>query len=509
MAESRAHAGLDRAGGLLLALAAGAAQALALAPQARGWLQVLAAAVLALLVQRASPGRAFRLGGVFSLGWLVGSFWWLFISLHRYGGMPALLAGTAVLLLAAALSLYLAGAMALYARLRSSSVTGNLARWCALWLLAELARGVFFTGFPWGAAGYAHVDSPLAALLPWLGVYATGAVAAGLGALLGWSVQAGTGWPARAGAALLLAGLAALPTQPGPDFTRPTGTLSVTLLQTNVPQEQKFDFSHLPALLDNLMKPLLASRADLVIAPETAIPLLESQLPEGLWAALVRHFGQGSTHALIGIPMGNAEVGYTNSVAGLGPDVPGGAYRYDKHHLVPFGEFIPPGFRWFVDLMKMPLGDFARGPLVAPSFAVGRERIGPNICYEDVFGEELAARFVDEARAPTVLANVTNIGWFGRSVAIDQHLQIARTRTLELQRPMLRATNTGATVIIDHRGVVTHRLEPHVRAVLEGQVQGREGTTPFAWWAGRFGLAPLWTLALAVVGLSLWRRRRR
>jgi apolipoprotein N-acyltransferase len=158
-------------------------------------------------------------------------------------------------------------------------------------------------------------------------------------------------------------------------------------------------------------------------------------------------------------------------------------------------------------MMQMPLGDFARGPLVAPSLRIGRERIGPNICYEDLFGEELAARFTDPAQAPTVLANVSNIGWFGESVAVDQHLQISRLRTLELQRPMVRATNTGATVAIDHRGRVTHALAPHQRGVLEATTQGRDGITPFAWWAGRFGLWPLWGLgALTVLGLGLGRR---
>ena len=143
---------------------------------------------------------------------------------------------------------------------------------------------------------------------------------------------------------------------------------------------------------------------------------------------------------------------------------------------------------------------------MAPSFVVKGERVAPNICYEDLFGEELAARFADAAGAPTILANLSNIGWFGQTIAVDQHLQISRLRTLELQRPMLRATNTGATVVIDHRGVVRHGLEPHTRGVLEGQVQGREGNTPFAGWASRFGLWPPLLLALAVLGGAARRR---
>ena len=105
-------------------------------------------------------------------------------------------------------------------------------------------------------------------------------------------------------------------------------------------------------------------------------------------------------------------------------------------------------------MMNIPLGDFERGPVAAPSFEVGGERVAPNICYEDLFGEELAARFVPEASAPTILANISNIGWFGRTIAVEQHLRISRMRSLELQRPMIRATNTGATAVIDHRGVV-------------------------------------------------------
>jgi apolipoprotein N-acyltransferase len=491
--------------GGLLALGAGGLQALSLAPEPRGVLQVLGAALLAALVAQAVPRRAFVLGALAGVAWLAGTFWWLFISMHRYGHLPAWLSAGAVLALAAALSLYLAGAMALFARWRGGGFGRDLLLWSALWLLAELARAQLLTGFPWGAAGYAHVDGPLALLAPWLGVHGMGAAGAALGFLL-MHLASRPGVLARAGAGLLLLALALLPALRGPDFTRATGGLAVTLLQGNVPQDEKFDLSRLPQTLDWHVRALFASTADLVVAPETAIPLLPAQLPQGLWQGLEAHFSRRATSALVGVPLGDADSGYSNAVVGFGPGRTGAElYRYDKHHLVPFGEFIPWGFRWFVDMMRMPLGDFSRGPLAAPSFAVGTERVGPNICYEDLFGEELATRFVDAAQAPTVLANVSNIGWFGETVAVDQHLQISRLRTLELQRPMVRATNTGATVAIDHRGRVTHRLAPHVRGVLEAQVQGREGTTPFAWWAGRLGLLPLWALGLVAVA---WARRR-
>jgi apolipoprotein N-acyltransferase len=203
------------------------------------------------------------------------------------------------------------------------------------------------------------------------------------------------------------------------------------------------------------------------------------------------------------MPLGDFETGYTNSVVGLSSGAP---YRYDKVHLVPFGEFIPAGFRWFTDMMRIPLGDFSRGTPDAPSFPVRGQRVAPNICYEDLFGEELALRFADAARAPTILANVSNIAWFGDTVAVPQHLNITRLRTLELQRPMLRATNTGATAIVDHRGRVQAMLAPFTQGVLEGTVQGREGLTPFARWASRLGLMPYTVLALAMAALAWWRQ---
>jgi apolipoprotein N-acyltransferase len=337
-----------------------------------------------------------------------------------------------------------------------------------------------------------------------------GFVAAGLSAwaVLAWA-QASGPWRLL-GVAATVALLTAAAVLPAAEFTRPTGTLSVTLLQGNIPQDEKFEMTQQAAALEWHLGALVAARGDLVIAPETSIPFLPQQMPEGVWSGLQDRFRSGPTAALVGVPLGDDIQGYTNSVAGFAAGQ-AAMYRYDKQHLVPFGEFIPFGFRWFTQLMNIPLGDFERGPLVAPSFAVKGERIGPNVCYEDLFGEELAARYAGAGDAPTILANVSNIGWFGQSSAVEQHLQISRMRSLELQRPMLRATNTGATVMIDHQARVRHALAPYTRGVLEGQVQGREGLTPFARWAGRFGLWPLAlpaaTIVLAFAVLSALRRR--
>lgn len=493
------------------AAGAGLLQALALAWPGNGqplwWLQLLSLATLAGLLQRQADWRgAAVLAWVFATAWLTGTFWWLFISMHVYGGLAAPLAVLAVLLLAGFLSLYYALAAGLWRRAAGRRPWRDAALFAGLWLGAELLRGTLFTGFPWGAGGYAHVEGPLAALAPWIGVYGIGAVAAWLAYLLSLLVQQ----PARgswrywlavgASAGLLAACNAqvrlATPAPAGPK-------VRAALLQGNIPQDEKFEGgTGIPVALEWYGRRLRDADAQLVVAPETAIPLLPVQLPEGYLEAMRDTFARGDRAALVGIPLGNFEQGYTNSVMGFAPGA--APYRYHKHHLVPFGEFIPPLFKWFTRMMNIPLGDFNRGGVGQPSFTWGEQRFAPNICYEDLFGEELGARFADPSTAPTVFVNLSNIAWFGDTVAIDQHLQISRMRALEFERPMIRATNTGATVIIDRFGRVTASLPRHTRGVLVGEVEGGTGFTPFARWVAHLGLWPLATLALLAALAAAW-----
>lgn len=475
------------------------------------WLQLLALGLLAWLLEGSRRWQSAALWGwLFGTAWLTGTFWWTFVALHTYGGLPAILAAPAVLALAALLALYYAAACGLFVALALVNKAWAAISFAALWLLAELARGIWLTGFGWGSAGYAHVDGPLAGFAPWLGVYGLCAITAWLALMLAHVVHPGRGrsWRNR------VAGLAAaifvliLPSLPvgswtgAPDQSKSAGRLAVTLLQGNIPQDEKFEAgTGVPQALQWYAEQLQNSRTSLVIAPETAIPVLPQQLPPAYWDALQQRFGTGQQAALIGSPLGNYQQGYTNSVVGLKPGQ-AQVWRYDKHHLVPFGEFIPPFFKWFTAMMNIPLGDFNRGPLRQAPFEWQGQRLSPNICYEDLFGEELGLHFSDPAQAPTIFVNISNLAWYGNSLAMDQHLQIARMRAKEFERPFILATNTGVTAIVDHRGVVVAATPRDTRAVLVGEVEGRTGVTPYAWWVARFGLWPLWLLAVGLVLLA-------
>lgn len=279
------------------------------------------------------------------------------------------------------------------------------------------------------------------------------------------------------------------------DWTRPAGgPISVRLLQGNVPQDEKFEAAHIARALELYRGLITAAPADLIATPETAIVMLPQQLPPDYLAGLAQFARASGSSLLYGIPLSDGPGNYSNSVAGMAPS--GQAYRFDKQHLVPFGEFVPRGFRWFVDMMQIPLGDFTRGARIQAPFAVKDQRVLPNVCYEDAFGEEIADQLRGAPAPATILLNASNLAWYGESVAIPQHLQISRMRSLETGRPMLRATNSGATAVIDAHGKVLAVLPPYQRGVLSARVQGMEGSTPYI----RFG--NLLFLALAALSLA-------
>jgi apolipoprotein N-acyltransferase len=503
-----------------LLMVAGIAQALSLAwpfesafkGEAQGWLQCVSLGILAYQLDRSkSSKQAFVKTWVFAFAWLAGSIWWLFISMNLYGGLPAPIAGLAVGLMSAGLALFYASAAAVYHAVGKIGV-GILPRasaFAAVWMLAEIVRGTLWTGFPWGAVGYAHIDSLLQHWAPWVGVYGLCALSAFVAMAV--AAERKDSRPIARTTQISIVAIAVAfgymwvtsSSQNSNEATQSSSPISVTLLQGNIPQDLKFGEGVNRALRD-YREALLSSTSDLTVTPETAIPLIQQQMPDRYWAQLENHFGKGSQAALIGLPLATrseqGQLQYSNSAIALMPQATPAStasYQYDKHHLVPFGEFVPPLFQWFVRMMNIPLGDFTRGDVAQPSFVFKGERIAPNICYEDLFGEELARSYADPDKAPTMMVNLSNIAWFGDTVAIDQHLHISRMRALELGRPMLRATNTGATAIINAQGQVTHRLPSAVQGALTAEVYGVHGAiTPYAQWVSVLGLWPLAGLAV-------------
>jgi apolipoprotein N-acyltransferase len=292
-------------------------------------------------------------------------------------------------------------------------------------------------------------------------------------------------------------------------FTRTTGMLSVSLLQPDVAQNDKFEQAHIDQALAWHIVKLAAAPGQLVVTPESSLPVLPTQIPRDTWLAYEKPFNKTGRSALVGVFTGDDQRGYTNSLVGLDTThhmTDGTFYRYGKRHLLPFGEYVPPGFHWLIDMMKIPIGDQAAGVDTA-SFTVGAQRVRPLICYEDLFGEDFAKALVGPNSA-TLLANATNLAWFGKRMILDQHLQFSRMRSLEFQRGQVRATNTGATAVIDWRGHVTARLAPEVEGELDASVEGRTGATPYALWVSQWRLWPLWLLGAAQILFGVVMPRR-
>jgi apolipoprotein N-acyltransferase len=512
---------------LLLCALAGVAHALSFAPYYLPWLALIAlGVVLGSGLRAAQPRNAFVLGWAFGCGWLGLGLSWIYISLHHYGELSAPFAALATGALAAGLALLPGAALAAGAACGPPSSLRRAAALAAAWTLAEWLRGVLFTGMPWLSTGYAHTDGPLAGYAPVLGVYGVGAVAAlvVLIPLWDWQSAAGRGAPARrrlaSAAAALLLPLALLGLGQGlrgVTWSQNAGApIRVRLVQGNIPQDTKFGEGgldeatgrYLPALRPGAAAsyPQPAAPAtsgavpsdpkppDLIVLPESAFPIPVNELPDDLLKVLSDERQRGGAALIFGAFVVEPRFRYFNSAVGLGPESVE-PQRYSKRHLVPFGEFIPFGFRWFVDLLHIPIGDQEQGDEYQAPMALAGQRIAVNICFEDLFGGEILDAWHDPQRAPTMLLNLSNLAWFDDSIALPQHLQISRMRALETARPLLRATNTGITAIIDAQGRVTHQLPALTQALLEGSVQGTTGNTPFI----RTGNRPILLLSALVL----------
>jgi apolipoprotein N-acyltransferase len=480
----------------VLAALGGGVAAAGFAPLGIFPLPILSLALLFWLWgQAASPRISAWVGFSFGLGLFGAGVGWIYVALHDYGYMPMPLALLATSLFSAFLALFPALAGYLQAKVALPSRLRTALLFPSIWVAIELLRGYIMTGFPWLTLGYSQVpDSPLAGYAPIFGVYGVSLVLAASAGLLVWGVQQRRNVQGKAAVMMLAVlwlggwGLQQL------EWSTPQGEpVKVSLLQGNIGQDAKFEEGQLVGTLETYRRLAESSDARLIVLPETALPILRNDMPESYADMLREHARRQGGDVLIGAFEQERGL-YYNSMFSLGSSA---SQSYRKNHMVPFGEFIPlrPVFGWLInEVLNIPMGDLSSGGTHQPLLNLAGQHIAMNICYEDVFGEEII-RALPQA---TLLLNTSNDAWYGDSHAAMQHNQISQMRALETGRMMLRATNTGVTSAIGSDGRIRQMLPQHREGVLTVEVQGYAGATPYVRWGNTAVLALLLAMFAAV-----------
>lgn len=483
---------------------------LAFAPYRHFWLMPLLFGAFVRLTEL-KPKRAIVSAYWFAWAGYSAQFWWIHTALHDVSGLPNLYAVPLTVLLPAFLALFPATVFWIYEHYRLPRWLGIGLALPVLWTLGEFARERALTGFGWGALGYSQIAdySPLAGFAPVGGIHMVSLATACLACWLVLSVD-NCLWRQRLGASVLIVALLATGHYlRGREFTHKQGEpVSVALAQGNIPQTLKFDEAAYRHTYRRYFEQVAHTKAQIVVLPETAFPQFLQNLEPGLLTQFAETAQRNGSALAVGIPAFSDDgEGYLNAVINLAdyrPEQPNRFQIYAKNHLVPFGEYKPlpmltePLYR----MMNMPLADFRRGGSGQRPFDMAGQKVAFNICYEDGFGDELIA----SAREATLLANSSNMAWYGKSNAMWQHLQQSQARALELGRFMIRATNTGATAIVSPQGKITAQAEPDTAAVLEAQVQGMSGETPYMRMGGSL---PLIGLLSVLAGLLFWFGRKK
>ena len=480
---------------LLLAPLAGVLLTFAFAPFPLGWAALVPLTALCYLWQQPTRQRPLLYGWLFALGFFASGLYWVYISLYYYGSAPLPFAILANVLLVLFMSLYGLAAGWLLRRLSAPGGWRRVLLIPLLWVAAELLRAYVLTGFPWLSVGYTALHTPLDGLAPLGGVFVLSLLLMLIASLLARACLSRS-WRVAAAAVALYAAASATGLF---SFIAPVGTpFSVALVQGNIEQSTKFA----PGMMERHLQDYIALAIDreesVVVLPETAFTFMEEQLRADL-DQLDRYFKERRQTLVTGIPAGDLSKDiFYNAVLALGD----GKGHYYKHHLLPFGEYIPlrnwlSVFEKYVDI---PYSNFARGEAVQPPLFTGQYRAGVSICYEAAFGRDIRHALPQA----DYLINVSNDAWFKDSIAADQHLQMNQMRSREMGREMARATNDGYTVLLDATGRIKARLPRFERAVLSGEVQPYAGLTPYA----RLGNTIIFTLlALYAAALFLMRKR--
>lgn len=481
---------------LLIAIAAGAATPFAFAPSGIFAIAIIGPALLFLLWEEATPREAARSGFLFGAALFGAGTWWIYTAIHDFGQAPFWLAALLMIgLLAIKGSYYALLGWAVTRLARESSTLRALVLLPAAWVLMEALRGWLFTGFPWLELGYAHSDSPLAALAPLGGIHlVTAANVVTAGALV---VLLRGPWRDRAIAlAAVLAFWGGGQLLADREWTMPAGDgLDVALLQGAIPQDEKWQVENRVATLDRfrqLNREALGAR--IIVWPESAIPLLAHEATPYL-ESIRQESRARNSDVMIGLLRFDFDTAEIRN--GLYSMSAAGDSWYYKRQLVPFGEFFPvPAFmrRW-MRLMSLPYYDMTPGGDDQPTLAAGGQRLAATICYEDAYGGDQLANLGQA----TLLVNVTNNAWFGDSAAPHQQLQMARFRAREAGRWLMRSTSNGVTAVIGPDGAVRARAPQFVPAVLKSRVQPRTGLTPYA----RIGDWPVLVLSLLILAAAV------
>jgi apolipoprotein N-acyltransferase len=487
--------------GNLLAVVAGALTTLALAPFDIWPLALVALAMFYLGLRELTPRQALGRGWCFGFGLFGGGTSWIYVSIHNFGGASVLLAGFLMLLFVACVAWFFALPAWIWARWirRNEAPLADALAFAALWLAQEAFRGWFLTGFPWLYSGYSQLEGPLSALAPvggmWLISFVLALTAALLCNLSRLRVRKSF---LAAGVVLLVGPWAASLALKTHAWTTPAGApLKVAAMQGNIEQHMKWDPEQLNAQLALYRDMTFRSQqADLIIWPETAVPVLKSSA-EG-YLKMIGQFASERGSALItGVPLreGNdrGTYSYYNAITVVGD----GDGTYMKQKLVPFGEYVPlqDVLRGLIAFFDLPMSDFARGPSDQAMLQAKGYRIAPFICYEVVYPEFAAGLSAQS----DLLLTVSNDTWFGTSIGPLQHLQMAQMRALEAGRWMIRSTNNGVTALIDPFGKITTRIPQFERGVMYGEVVPMQELTPYLRWRSW----PLTVFCVLLIGWAL------
>ncbi len=486
---------------LLICIALGALCVLGFAPYYVSPAPIIALIGLIYFWAKTDSAKArFLQGFCFGLGLYCVGIYWIYISLHIFGGMPWWFAGFCTFCLCAFMALFVG--LVGYLSQKFGHLIASIP---VLWGLSDWVRSWIFTGFPWLTLGYSQVPhSPLVGYMPLIGVYGVSVITVFMAALIAF-------WLANPQQSLIqkrntIAALTLIIVMGSVlkvvEWTTPEGKpISAALIQGNIGQAEKWSPETTQNTINQYVEMIKASKAQLIVLPETALPVLSSEIDAGVMNALTDHAVKNNGDIVVGLvefkeAANGAPNRYFNSAMSLGTAP---SQSYAKNHLVPFGEFIPlkQVFGWiYRDWLNMPLSDLSRGGTQQKPMTLSNQKIAINICYEDVFGEEII-RQLPEA---TMLVNISNDAWYGQSYASHQHMQFSQARALETGRTVLRATNTGATAAIDPHGYVFAHAPHDTKTTLEVMAQGYTGSTPYV----RLGNWPFIVFCFGVLGVLLF-----